>query len=125
MKPAQPYTDLPEVPRHRKPGKRVSDSKKRADHKHNYEDSISVIFNCINGDILNIFPSKHCSVCGRNNGSQNGWWHYDHKHDYETLMPDGRYRPMTIFELKEKYPGLPLYTNGLKPNHIDVDIRIG
>ena len=113
-----------EIPKYRKQGKKGSDSRKRADHKHIYEDSISVIFNSFNGDILHIFPSKHCAVCGRHDGSLNGWWHRDRPHDYEVLMPDGRYRPMTIFELKEKYTGVPLYTNGLEPNHIDIDIRI-
>lgn len=105
----------------RKPGKRVSDSKKRSNHKHIYEDTISVYFSCLNGSVLHIVPTKHCRICGRYGGGDCWFSNYG---QYDVTLPDGSSRSMTVPELKERFPGIPIYTNGPEPNHIFPDIRI-
>ena len=119
----QPEADYyNETPRHRKSGKKVSDSKKRANHKHVYEPSISVFMNSVNGQISTILSSEHCSICGRYD--YNKTWYFQDRENHCVIMPDGSKRLMTIYELIEAYPGMPIYTNGLEPNHLSVDIRL-
>lgn len=122
MKPGDMYTDLQEVPKHRKPGKRVSDSKKRSDHKHVYEPSISVFMNSVNGAVTTIKSTEHCKICGRYNHDLTWWW--SDRENHCITLPDGSTRLMTVYELVDTYPGMPIYTNGLEPNHINVDIRL-
>ena len=115
--------DAPDTEPRRKPGKRVSDSKKRADHKHVYEDSISVYLSYIDGSVLHASSSKHCSICGRYGGQASGGLIGDWR-KYSVFAQDGTARPMTVEEIKEQFPGIPIYSSGTDMNHILPDIRI-
>ena len=107
--------EQPEIPRYKKKKPQVSSASKHADHKHNYVKSISVFQHSVpqfNKYWASNAWTLHCSVCGRYKGYLNGDF-------FSARNGDGLYKKnaageneaLTIWELTQKFPGTPIYTN--------------
>lgn len=102
---------MDEVPRHRKKKPQVSDSRKRSDHKHVYEKTITMHINRFDPELRSYHWSTHCSICGRGRDFIIGNDEFRKQEfrgrnlfaDYEMYLP--------YEEIVSLYPDVPIYAN--------------
>ena len=114
---------MDEIGKYRKRKFRGSKAEKRADHKHQYERTISVHVNPIDGEIDGFYWTTHCSICGRLG-------------DYETDNDDFRNPEyigrrlwwcremfLSMEEIKKKFPDIPMYRRDPDDWHKEVRLE--
>ena len=105
-----------DIPKYHKKGQSSkSSSAKRSDHKHNYEKVIS------NDGWLGFIWSRRCKVCGR----MDTYYQWPSALNYQDfVVADGpRYRRgMTVEEVREKFPDIPIYVRAENGEYELVDI---
>ena len=100
---------MDEAPKYRKKKSQKSKASNRADHKHQYEKTISVKFNSISGEINGYFWTTHCSICGRLGD-------FNMNND-DFRKPEYVGKPLfwskdmflSLEEIRKKYPDIPMY----------------
>lgn len=103
-----------DIPKYKKKKPQASSAAKRSNHKHEYVETISVFRHSVpqlNKSWTSNAWTMHCAVCGRWKGFLNG--------DFLSHSSDGLYKKnengedvgLTIYELTQRYPGVPIYTN--------------
>ena len=95
--------DFNDIPKYHKKGKSSkSSSAKRSDHKHNYEKVIS------NDGWIGFIWGKRCKGCGR----MDTYYQWPSALNYQDFVvadgPRSR-RGMTVEEVREKFPDIPIY----------------
>ena len=98
----------PEIAPHKKKSRTASksNSSKRSDHKHDYEKVILESW-------FGFEWGKRCTICGR---IDSGPFNFSTSSRFDFMKPETTKKPgisfrdyLTIAEIKEKFPGVPIY----------------
>lgn len=115
--------DERDVPKYRKRKRQNSKAAKRSDHKHQYEKSLLLRYNMINGEFSGCNWATHCAVCGRRgdfNPDDNDFRKLEYKEKH-LLWCAKMY--LTPEEILKKFTDVPAYRSD--PNdYFAPDIRI-
>jgi len=101
--------DEVEIPRYKKKKSQASKASKRADHKHEYVKSITVLRNPYRPEMLSWHWTSNCSVCGRQDaflGCNDDFRKPEYVGRRLFHAPDMFLSPR---EILEKFPDYPLY----------------
>lgn len=112
---------MDEIPKYKKKKPQKSKANKRADHKHQYVKTISIRRNIFNHNLMTIFWSTHCSICGRF-GEYLGDDDFK-KPEYKGVRVYGPDIYLPVSEILEMYPDVPVYSNPSAELEEDVRIR--
>jgi len=103
---------MDEIPRYRKKKSQASKSSKRADHKHEYVKSITMLHNPYNPKLISWHWTTNCKICGRQSEFE-----IDPSDDFRKPEYKGRrlfYAPdmfLSPREILEKFRDFPIYTD--------------
>ena len=104
-----------EIPKYKKKKPQVSSAAKHSKHKHEYIKTISVFQHNVpqfNKSWTSNAWTLHCEVCGRFKGYLNGdFLSWQNNGGLYKRNADGGGEALTIWELTQKFPGVPIYTN--------------
>lgn len=101
---------MDEIGKYKKKKSQKSKAEKRSDHKHEYEKSIEMTVNTVNGAIDGFYWTTHCRVCGRL-----GKFDYRNNDDFRRPEWKGKHlwwssdMYITFDEVVTKYPDIPIY----------------
>ena len=103
-----------DIPRYKKKKPQVSNAAKHSKHKHEYVKTISVFQHDVpqlNKSWASNAWTLHCSVCGRFKGYLCGDFLCHNQDGLYKDAGDGSLEALTIWELTQKIPSIPIYTN--------------